>query len=508
MVISILLACQSQNIELSEQAQLTRLSLDLRGYRPSIEEFSQLDNKTLKIEDAVKDFLDSSSFPQQMADVFAPIYDTRQDETLYPASDFGLDDEFSFAYSVGDEPLQIIKEVVESKEPWSMILTADWTMMNTDLASVYPVEFLEEGEGWRRARYVDGRPPAGVLMGNGLWWRYETSNNNASRARANQISRIFLCQDYLDKEISFNFSFDLSDENAFENAIQENDSCHSCHVSLDPLASFLGGVFVPRKSGSEEMIYYHPEREGIWQLQTGLSPSYYGQPGRSLRDLAHLIAGDSQFVQCTVEQITSYLWREDISIEEQEEVLAFRETFLKSDLLLRELVQDIVLGDRYLSERWNGQDNAKVVSPNQLASQLEHLTGFEFQSDGYKLLLAENIGFYDMLSMDDSRIGITTLLLQEQLAGLATEYWFEYGDIPGALSSGAIGFDWEKDYSLEDVEEQCSELHLKILSIPATEEEVVELRKYFMLVKEEHGAKPAWKAIHRLLLQDPRFLVY
>lgn len=503
MVIAFLIACQTNENRLSEQELLTRLSVDLRGYRPSIEEFSQLENGEFTIEEATETFLDSASFPQQIADLFAPIYDTRQDETLYPASEFGLNDEFGFAYSVGDEPLQLIKEVVASDLPWTSILTADWTMMNQELASVYPVEFTEEGDGWRRAKYLDGRPPAGVLMGNGLWWRYETSKNNASRARANQISRIFLCQDYLDKEISFDFSFDLEDENAFENAVQENASCHSCHVSLDPLASFLGGVFVPRKSGAQEMIYYHPEREGIWQMQTGIPPSYYGNQGRDLQDLAQLIAKDPLFVQCTVKQVTEHFWGIDGGIEEQQSFLSLRETFLAEDLNIKRLVKEIVSTPRYQSRNWEGndgkEDSAKVISPTKLASQLEHLTGFSLQSGGYKLLLSQNIGFYDMIIVNDARVGMTALLLQEQLAGLATEYWFEQGE---------LGFNWDKEFSKEELENQIANLHLQILSVSSTEQESKELREYFYLVEGKYDRKEGWKAVVRLILQDPRFLVY
>ena len=47
------------------------------------------------------------------------------------------------------------------------------------------------------ARYQDGRPAAGVLATNGLWWRYRSTASNANRKRANQASRILLCQDYL-----------------------------------------------------------------------------------------------------------------------------------------------------------------------------------------------------------------------------------------------------------------------------------------------------------------------
>ena len=61
---------------------------------------------------------------------------------------------------------------------------------------------------------------------------------------------------------------------------------------------------------------------------------------------------------------------------------------------------------------------------------------------------------------------------------------------------------------VRECEEQIAELQLRILSIPETEVEQRELRDYFYLVQEKYDRKQAWKAIVRLILQDPRFLVY
>ena len=55
-------------------------------------------------------------------------------------------------------------------------------MLNNDLMAVYPAMWVESPPTsdieWSVARYLDGRPAGGVLVSNGLWWRYETSLNN------------------------------------------------------------------------------------------------------------------------------------------------------------------------------------------------------------------------------------------------------------------------------------------------------------------------------------------
>ena len=78
---------------------------------------------------------------------------------------FGLDNEFRFAYAVGDEPLRIYEEVIRRNLPWSTVLEADWTVLNNDLMSVYPAMWVgvppDPDSDWSVARYIDGRPAGG-----------------------------------------------------------------------------------------------------------------------------------------------------------------------------------------------------------------------------------------------------------------------------------------------------------------------------------------------------------
>ena len=117
-------------------------------------------------------------------------------------------------------------------------------MLNNDLMSVYPAMWVgvppDSDSDWSVARYLDGRPAGGVLVSNGMWWRYETSLNNASRQRANQVTRIFLCRDYLEIPVSFDSNVDLTNESAIDSAIKEDPGCVACHATLDPLAAFMG----------------------------------------------------------------------------------------------------------------------------------------------------------------------------------------------------------------------------------------------------------------------------
>jgi hypothetical protein len=505
----IILSCGNSQKDLSNHELLTRLSIDLRGHRPSLDELNAASKIGWSKEDIIDEFINSPEFPRQMAHFFAPIYNTRQDETLYPADNFQLPNEYRFAFSVGDEPIRIIEEVISNDLAWPTIVTSNWTMVNEDLASIYSVDYPDGESGWKRVQYTDGRPFAGVLSTNGLWWRYETSSNNASRARANQISRILLCRDYLDKEVQFDRDIDLSDEEVMNEALQSNPGCVSCHATLDPLASFLGGVFVPRKSGSTEMIFYHPERETIWRDQTGVAPAYYGHSGTDLSDLGRFIAEDPQFAQCTVNQVSEFLLQDKMTVSDTEEIFLHREEFLQNDLNIKSLVKSIVLSKRYQSSVYQSQSSYKVVSPIQIASQIEHLTGFRFTSDGYDMLLSETVGLYSMAGGGDGQfsndveknISVSMLLIQQQLAIMAVDYWVEH-------NTDTVGFSLDEDYEEYQIEEILQELHLRILGVSVGNNELQELKEYYQLVVGTYDQKTAWKSVLRIIFQDPQMLVY
>lgn len=488
------LSC-SNDVALSNEELITRLSLDLRGIRPSIEELDEARKRSWSVEFTVDDFLRHPSFPRVSAERWAKILDTRQDETLYPASDLGLNEEFRFAYSVGDEPLRVMEAIIRRNLPWSTVVQADWTMLNTDLQSVYPAQWIADppqGDDWALARYVDGRPSAGVLVGNGLWWRYDTSLNNASRQRANQVSRIFLCRDYLDLPVSFDSSVDLTTEEGTQSAIQEHPGCVACHATLDPLAAFMGGVFARNKSDPEEFLFYHPEREGLVANHLGVTPMWNGVEGEHLGDLGDLIASDPAFATCATRQIAESLLGSgvpDAFIDEHTQL--FENGFALS---MGRLIREMVLSDVY-KERWSGAEVPwKTVSLTQLESQVFALTGYTLQTEGYPLLRADSVGF---ASMVDEGMSMPLVLIQQELAHVAGRYWF--------LESDIVPFDIT---TVEQPTKRIRTLGRMILGVEPTKQELEDWVQYIDLLQSEFPANEVWASIATVMMQDPRFLVY
>ena len=167
-------------------------------------------------------------------DVFDVVY---QDYGLTPQQ------EFLFEESVGSEPLRLLANVIAENRPWTDVVTQETTRASDFLAQTWPLEFVDgqpEPGAWADARYTDGRPPAGVLSTNGLWWRYITTESNMNQGRAAAISRLLLCEDYLSRPITFTAAdADVSDQRRPSRPTRTAWPA----MSLDPVAASLFGTW-------------------------------------------------------------------------------------------------------------------------------------------------------------------------------------------------------------------------------------------------------------------------
>lgn len=498
-------------------AVLARTSLDLRGVRPSAEEMDAVAADPAALDRLREEFLADPRLGEQVVALYGEIWNTVRDEPDHPASTFGLTDEPAFARAVGEEPLRILAEVAVEDLPWTTVVTADWTRVDANLAVAWPVEVTGEpgADGWRRARYTDGRPAAGALVTNGLWWRYESSENNASRGRANQVSRIFLCRDYLEQPVEFDRSLDLSDEDVVRDALRTNPGCASCHATLDPLASLLGGVYFSRKSGVDEMLSYHPEREAIWRTQTGVAPAYYGQFAETIGDLGQRLAADPGFVDCAVEQAAELLLRRELTLDDTARRTAWREAFLAGDLRLRALWAAVLASPEYAgtpadAEPADGQLARKLVTPALYASMLEDLTGFRFVVDGADMLRTSTDGLATLAGAGDGEFAIgvaqdwsaTLVLVQERLAELAADHAVRVE--PDRLLPVA------PDAALDDaaLRDALAAVHRRVLSRAPDAEALDALADHHAAVAASAGPEAAWVSVVTVLLRDPELLHY
>lgn len=510
--------------EMSASRLLTRASLDLRGVRPSPDELDRVEADPAALGEILDEYLQDERFPQRVVELYGEVYLTRAD--VYPVSVFGLDlsDTPAFLASVGEEPLRILAEIAANDLPYTDLVTADWTMADENLAEVYPLDYPAGGTGWQKVHYTDGRPSAGVLSSNGLWWRYVSTDSNANRKRANTLSRIFLCEDYLTRPIEFDRNINLLDEEEVQSALETNPGCMNCHTSLDPLASFFFGFYWYNYTSAAEARTYHPERENLWATYTGTAPGYYGEPGYTLEDLGDFVAADPRFPACAVEQAYKLLLRRELDLDDQERLNRTRDAFIEGGLTMRALFRDVLDDAAY---RAGDTDEAgavpkKLATVDVLASQVEDLTGFRWTYAGYDMLNTDTYGLRTLAGGADgytvTKTAIsptaTLVMVQEALAEAASWYAVEQEQLQDA---GARRLFTEIDFT-ETPEQgraamvaQIVRLHRVIFGTKVAEdgEEVAaNLELWEALYATEGTPARAWAGVLSVLLRDPDLVIY
>jgi hypothetical protein len=530
MVVLALLSCatpapvQTPAGEMAPLAWLTRASLDLRGVRPSLDEIARVENDPTAIDAMLDEFLHDPRFGGRVRDMYSEIYLTRYDNYYIRAAAYGLDDDPAFNASVGDETLRILSTVAEEDLPYTEVATGDWTMADEHLAAAWPVDYPQGETGWKKVHYTDGRPAAGVLSTNSLWWRYMTSSNNANRSRANATSRILLCHDYLTRPIGFDRNINILDQAAITDAMHSNQACVNCHSSLEPMAAYYYGFFWDGYTAADSTTY-HAEREREYRTYNGVEPAYYGTPGYSLEDLGHQIAADPRFPQCAVQQAYKAFLRRDLDIDDDNALTAHREAFLSGGLTLRSLYSSILHDPRYRPAE-DSQDphdaTLKMVTPDLLATEIEDLTGYRWTEYGYDMLGTDMYGVRTLAGGADgysvtrtaTHPNATGVMVQARLAEAASGYAVDQDQaVPQADRRLFTGIDFTEtpDTNKAAMVAQLQALHLRFYGhhVAADGPEVqANLDLWFQLYAYDHDPVTAWRGLLSALLRDPDLIFY
>lgn len=533
MVIWMLLACTSTVDEpqgemyatkwdMTPAQQLTRASLDLRGIRPSIEELAAMEEDPDSYQFLIEDFLHHPNFGEQVRNLFAEIYLTRMEDWPRSASEVGLGDFVpEYEASVGEEPLRIVSRIAEEDLPYHEVVTGDWTMANEYLGEIWPVDYPEGETGWRAVSYTDGRPMAGVLASNAMWWRYTSTTANANRGRANAVTRILLCDDYLTRTIEFSRDVNLLDDDAVRHAIQTNPGCVACHHSLEPLSAYFWGFFY--SNDNYDMALYRPEKEQWWRDYGLSSPAYYGDAGYTLADLGQQIGADPKLAECVTQQVFEGLMRRKMNLEDTPHMTDFRETFLESGQTLRSLFRSIVRSPVYLGGTDTGTStvDAKNVGIELYGSQIEGLTGYRFTADRYDMLRTDDQGLRTLGGGVDGvnntvaalAPNSTIMLVQQRLSEAAARYVVEE-DFRDPDNARLLTEVWPSLTPMENPAEfarQIQRLHRLIFGRTVAEdgpEVAANSDLWRQLYYVSADSYEAWAGLLSALFRDPDFLIY
>ncbi len=514
---------------LPARESLVRLSLELRGVRPSEDELATIEADPDAYDAFVDRWLDDPRFYGRMREVFNLRYLTRTGDTYFEPAEAGLEelDAALVGDSIGEEPLRLLTYILENDLPYSYMVTADHTMADPYLAAMWDLD-RGEGDGWSPAYWRDGRPAAGILSMTTIWQRYPSMGGNASRHRANAISRMLLCDDYLSRPIVLDrAAVDLLTVDP-ENAIAITPSCQSCHSTLDPLAANLFGFFhYDAADVLDDAITYRPENEGEWRAYAGKEPGYYGRPTANLVELGASIAADARFADCAVRTVWEGLSQRAYTDDDWAEVQALRDVYDAAGGRLQPVVRAIVTSESFkagatidpaLDERLA---TVRLVSPAQLADSVEGLTGYRWTFDGREGLATNDLGLPVLAGGVDSRYvtlrshtpSLGMALVQERLAQAAARHVAEH-DLAEGRTDDAILLRYvtAADTPGSDAfDTQIRWLYLRITGVPLAEDatEPAELAALWNeLMKVEDSPTAAWAGVVSAVLRDPRVIFY
>ena len=493
------------------QKVLTRASLDVRGHRPTLEELSTVAKNSVSLNKMLDKLLDDPNVGEQYASLMSGVWKTEVVE--YDHTDhvyaFGESAEiFDLLTALGQEPLQVLAEIVRSDKTYSEIVTGDWTMSNAALAQWSPVEYdwSDSTGGWQKVRYTDDRPSAGILVNNGLWWRYNSTLTNAQRGRANVISKMLLCNDFLERRINVDRELNLLDEEGVFEALTTSPTCVSCHVDLDPLAANFWGLYRHFRFSLEEQFSYHPEREMHWVEQTGVAPAYFGSPITSLSDLGDSISQDPALYTCLVRRTMSQMIHQPVQAENWSKWQPHLSAFVSSGYTIKPLLRSILDDASYRNVQ-----KPKIVTADLFAKQLAKLTNYRFSVDNIDGIDSDLYGLRGLFGgrgkdwmTNPSGIPTTTFSLVVQRLSEASAY---HATHDAAAIRNLFGFNIEKPGTA--TEENLQYVFTKVLSTPPTTNETNRLLELWTDVYSlQNDPVEAWQATLIYLFRHPYFLTY
>ncbi len=418
----------SSLVPLDAPRLLRRMSLDLTGRLPDAVTLDAVEAVPAALNAWRDAYFDDPRFEQRLVELLAERWWTRVDDFEVDAFDYRLAEALEYTYerAVGDEPLRLIAHVVATGAPWTEIVTANYTMGNALLASLWPLS-CPNGDDWAPCTYTDGRPAAGVLATNGLWWRYTTTSANLNRGRMAAMTRLLVCEDVLNRPISIASLTALSDPEAAAEAIRELPECYGCHADVDPAAASLMGFYWTVMYSRVEHGTYHPDREYLWSSTLGIAPAWYGTPIAGLSELGPAVAADPRFEGCAAQSFAELYWRRPITESDADRLAWLVSEWDGTGKAMVRAVLDTPEYQAGTDPDATGERVVRLLSPGQLASVFEDLTGYRWLQAGFDQMDNDTYGYRmlaggvdgEVVSAVQAEPGLTWSLVVKRLAEMA-----------------------------------------------------------------------------------------
>ena len=544
-------------VPLSPTEHLVRVSMALRGVRPSAQELAAVAADAQALPGIVDQYLEDPGFAETVKDLYAEALLLRAQLNpsmlAYRGPLKGLNDG-AYLASTPEEPLELIGWVLKDpSRSFTEIVTTDVVMVDEVGAAAWRVSgYDKQAGGWQAVKWNDERPQGGgVLASSALWHRHQSNGNNYHRARANLVSRVFLCDDYLSRDVPPFTDVDFSDPEQVKSALQKNQGCVACHQTLDPLASFFWGVTSRGRAatvasydkdndcimGKEDtcfpLLEYANDQEGQWKKKTGREPGYFGVPvpEGGVDQLGEHVAADPRFGLCTARRFYSYMAQVQLNAVPFALVDRFQAAMMvdgKHDV--RALARAIVLSDEFRASHAEAAADGeavvgyKAVRPEQLERMFEDLTGYRwvgmrFADDvngEFPLLNSDGWGYRAMAGGVDGfsvtqptwTFNPTRTLVLQALAAEAAAYVVDRDFDQPMPAKRKLLTAVSEMADATAVRAQIGLLHARVLGEVVAEDSVEVAESLALWEAIEGSSRQKWKILLTAMFQDHRLAFY
>jgi len=537
---------------MDETASLNRVSMALRGIRPSLMEIEQIKNDPSLLTSFAQEYAESPYFGQTMRDMYAEILLIRDLDLEYPA--LGDMDGYSrteIRWALAEESLAIIEEIVLTDQPFTDIVTADWTIYDETSSKLWSDHTYNASlGGTQKVYFTDGRPSAGILTSNSLLLKYDSNGANYNRGRANMISDKLLCAPFSGRDIPITGDIDLSDDEAVADAVMNQSECVACHQSVDPLAGqFFGfryrltpfqiltaenegcGSGLPPNFSCYPISMYTSAIQNHWQ-QFGLrEPNYWGANAPTLTEVGQHIATDPRFSLCAAQKFSSYLTQTLESEIDYEQIARLQKVFIDSNYSAKALAVAIVTDPAFLAMDASPTSAAdslpglQVTRPEQLERLMLDLSGFQLEyflnnnnNGQIRAMMDDIIGFRAMSGgVDGSNITSPThtptpvKLLAMAAYAEETAGFVVVNDFSMTMSERYLFTELEiPEQDEEIIRQQISLLFARILNVEAAPDsnDVSAAYELWNNIATSTNTAEAWETLLTALFQSPEILFY
>jgi hypothetical protein len=523
---------------------LTRASIALRGMRPSVDELQAVRDDARYVEAIVDYYLTTPAFGETLRELHGEALLSDVDAVIYPAgfpaigalAGRGVQE---INRSIVEAPLRLIEHVITHDRPYTEIVTADYTLADDVVATVWGLPYDSGGERWQRTRYQDGRPHAGILSDSFLFTRHSTTFSNKSRGRANVISRALLCYDFLDREIAIDSGIDLADPEAVADAVRHNPACASCHQALDPLASHFASyypIYVPADLTQYPFSTYEPSFRSVFSVT---EPGYFGVSQRDVAELGRSIADDPRFSLCAAKRFYGHLAQVELDAVPAALASELQAVLIDSGMDAKALARAVVMSNAFRASHASSDADAealvglKKMAPSQLARTVQALTGYRWRADlpiaigqdmsevGEIDLMRDAFFGFEVLAggIDGSSVtrrshtmSASAALTVEALAARAADAVVDADFAePDAHERRLLTQVDPEDLDTESVRAQLTDLQLRFYGqLAEADDDDVEdaTRLFFAALAASDDGRRAWKLTLHAMLQDARMIYY